>query len=82
MSDLSTQEALDLLADVAGVLVIGPLTPFGTLDLDSLMLIEWISLLEDKLDTEFNIRDLDMFELRDLPASDVVDVLRKRAVTG
>lgn len=82
MSDLPTQDALDLLADVAGIPGIGQRTPFGSLDLDSLMLIEWIALLEEKFDREFDIRDLDVSELRDLPVTDVVDVLRKRAVTA
>lgn len=82
MSDLPTQDALDLLADVAGIAALSPATTFGSLDLDSLMLIEWISLLEDKLDLQLDIRDLDLSELRDLPISDVVEVLRTRAVTA
>jgi acyl carrier protein len=82
MLEVPTQDALDLLADVAGVPDISPQAPFGTLELDSLMLIEWVSMLEDKFDREFDVRDLDMSALRDMPVSDVVDVLRTRALTA
>jgi acyl carrier protein len=80
MNDLSTLEALEMLTEVSGVTDIDPETNFGALSLDSLMLIEWVSMLEEKLDVEFNIRDLDISELSGLSISDVLGALRKRAV--
>jgi acyl carrier protein len=79
MNNMSTPEALEMLSEVAGLAEINPDTEFGTLGLDSLMVIEWVSLLEEKLDVDFNIRDLDLSELSPLSISDVVDGLRKRA---
>jgi hypothetical protein len=40
------------------------------------MLIEWISMLEDKLDAEVNIKDLDIEYLGTRSISEVMDVLR------
>lgn len=82
MNDVSTPEAIEMLAEVSGIPDIDQKTEFGALSLDSLMLIEWVSLLEEKLDVEFNIRDLDISELRALSIADVLDALRGRAVSG
>jgi acyl carrier protein len=80
MNGVSASEALEMLAEVSGVTNIGPDTEFGKLSLDSLMLIEWVSLLEEKLDTELNIRDLDIQELSELNIGEVLDVLLKLVV--
>ena len=80
MNNVSVSEALEMLAEVAGVTGISPETEFGKLGLDSLMLIEWVSLLEEKLDAELNIRDLDLQEISNLSISDVLDRLLKLAV--
>jgi acyl carrier protein len=52
------------------------------LHLDSLMLVEWVSMLEEKLCVELDIRDLDIQELSGLSISDVLDKLRERAVVA
>jgi acyl carrier protein len=80
MNDVSAPEALELLAEVAGTGAISPETAFGTLSLDSLTLIEWVSLLEEKLDVDLNIRDLDIAALNELSIGAVIDKLRDRAV--
>lgn len=82
MNDVSTPEALEMLAEVSGVDDIDPGTKFATLSLDSLELIEWVSMLEEKLDVEFNIRDLDISQLGTLSIADVLDALRERAVSA
>ena len=79
MKNVSTPEAIEMLSEVSGLPGIEPATRFGSLNLDSLMLIEWVSLLEEKIDVEFNIRDLDLTQLTDLSIDDVVDDLRQRA---
>ncbi|HLK01951.1 MAG TPA: acyl carrier protein [Streptosporangiaceae bacterium] len=80
MNEVSAPEALELLAEVAGTDTISPDTTFGTLSLDSLTLIEWVSLLEEKLDVDLNIRDLDITALNELSIGAVIDQLRDRAV--
>lgn len=80
MNDMSTQEALEMLMDVSGVIDINPMMKFGALQLDSLTMIEWVSMLEEKLEVELDIRDLDIPELSGRSISDVLDILRKRAV--
>jgi acyl carrier protein len=82
LNDVSTPEALEMLGEVSGIADIDQQTEFGKLSLDSLMLIEWVSLLEEKLNLEFNIRDLDITELGTLSIGDVLDVLRDRVVTA
>ena len=82
LNDVSTPEALEMLGEVSGIPDIDQQTEFGNLSLDSLMLIEWVSLLEEKLDIEFNIRDLDITELGTLSIGDVLDVLRDRVITA
>jgi acyl carrier protein len=82
MNNLSTPEALDMLTEISGVPDIGPETEFGALGVDSIMLVEWISRLEEKLDVDLNIRDLDIHELSSHSISDVLDTLRSRAVSA
>jgi acyl carrier protein len=82
MNNLPTNEALEMLAEVAGVPEIDPATKFGALSLDSLELIEWVSMLEEKVDTEFNIRELNLVALQDLSMSSVLDQLAALAVNA
>jgi acyl carrier protein len=82
MNNLPTNEALEMLAEVAGVPTIDPATKFGELSLDSLELIEWVSMLEEKVDTEFNIRELNLVALQELSMSSVLDQLAALAVTA
>jgi acyl carrier protein len=79
---MSTQEAIEMLIEVSGAVDIDPGTEFGALQLDSLMLVEWVSMLEEKLSVELDIRDLDIQELNGLSISDVLDMMRKRAVVA
>jgi acyl carrier protein len=76
MNEVSVSEAIEMLDGICSVPDIGPDTEFGNLGLDSLMLIEWISMLEDKLDAEVNIKDLDIEYLGTRSISEVMDVLR------
>jgi acyl carrier protein len=80
MKDVSAQQALEMLADVSGVADLAPETEFAKLKLDSLMLIEWVSMLEESLDADLDIRHLDMRELESMSVSDVIEALRKRIV--
>lgn len=80
MNDVSTPEAIEMLSEVSGVSGIEPATKFGSLNLDSLMLIEWVSLIEETIDVEFNIRDLDLTGLTELSINDVLEGLRQRAI--
>jgi acyl carrier protein len=82
VNDMSTQEAIEMLIEVSGAVGIDPGTEFGALQLDSLMLVEWVSMLEEKLSVELDIRDLDIQELNGLSISDVLDMMRKRAVVA
>lgn len=80
MNSVSASEALEMLAEVSGITGVSPETEFGKLGLDSLMMIEWVSLLEEKLGTDLNIRNLDFQELNDLSINDVLNTLLERAV--
>ncbi len=82
MKDISPQQALEILANVSGVADLAPEAEFVKLDLDSLMLIEWISMIEESLDIIVDIRDLGLQELEGLSVSDVIEVLRKRVVNA
>jgi acyl carrier protein len=82
MNNLPTNEALEMLAEVAGVPEIDPSAKFGSLSLDSLELIEWVSMLEEKVDTEFNIRELNLVALQDLSMSSVLDQLAALAANA
>ncbi len=82
MKDVSVQQAVEMLADVCGVAGLVPEAGFGELDLDSLALIEWVSMLEEGLEAELDIRDLDMQELGGLSVGGVVEALRRRVAGG
>jgi acyl carrier protein len=82
MTDVPVPEAIEMLTEVSGISDISPDRKFGTLSLDSLTLIDWVSKLEDELDVEFNIKDLDMSGFTNLRISEVVEALRKLAVTA
>jgi acyl carrier protein len=82
VNDLSAQEAVEMLIEISGTAGIDPGTEFGRLQLDSLMLVEWVSILEEKLGVELDIRDLDIQELSGRSISDVLDMLRERAVVA
>lgn len=78
MNDVSSQQALEVLADVAELPDLTLDTRFGTLKLDSLMLVEWVSVLEEKLDAELDIRDLSILDLESLSIGEAIESLRKR----
>jgi acyl carrier protein len=80
MNSVSASEALEMLAEVSGITDVSPETEFGKLGLDSLMMIEWVSLLEEKLGSDLNIRNMDFQELNDLSINDVLNTLLERAV--
>lgn len=82
MKDVSAQQALEVLADVADLPDLTLDTGFGTLKLDSLMLVEWISVLEEKLDAELDIRDLSMQDLESMSIGDAIESVRKRVVSA
>jgi acyl carrier protein len=78
MSDVSTEEAVQMLAEVAGTSGIDPETEFGSLGIDSLQAVEWLTMLEERFGVEFNLRDFDMSVFTDHSVSDVLDLLRKQ----
>jgi acyl carrier protein len=80
MNSVSISEALEMLAEVSDITGVSPETQFGKLGLDSLVMIEWVSLLEEKLGSDLNIRNLDFQELNDLSINDVLNTLLERAV--
>lgn len=82
MKAISAQQALDMLADVSEASDLALETEFGTLKLDSLTLIEWISMLEEEIDVELDIRNLSMQDLEALSIGDVIEALRNRVVSA
>lgn len=82
MNDVPVSDAVEMLAEVSGIPSLDPESKFGALDLDSLMLIEWVSMLEERFGVEFDIRDLAMSELDALSIGDAIAALGKRAVSA
>ncbi|HEY2576015.1 MAG TPA: acyl carrier protein [Streptosporangiaceae bacterium] len=82
MNDVSISEALDMLTDVSGVEDVSPQMTLQALHLDSLQLVEWVSLLEEKLDVDLDIRQLNTTEFEDRSISDILDMLKKRAASA
>jgi acyl carrier protein len=75
-------EAIEMLVEVSEVPEIHPDTEFETLELDSLQSVEWLSMLEDRLGVEFNIREMDFSVFIGSSVRDVVDELYKQAVAS
>lgn len=68
-----------MLVEVSEIHEITPSTKFETLGLDSLQSIEWLSMLEDKLGVEFNLRDMDFSVFTGSTVSVVVAELHRQA---
>jgi acyl carrier protein len=82
MKEVSVPEATGMLGEVSGRRDLGPDVVLKTLRLDSLQLIEWLSMLEDKLEIEFDIRALDFYSFAEKSIGDVVRVLHEYAATA
>lgn len=79
MKDFPISEAINMLIEVSDFPDITPGTKFGTLGIDSLMAIDWLTMLEDRFDVEFNLRDLDFNEFNSHTVSEVVAEVRRQA---
>jgi acyl carrier protein len=78
VNDLPILEALEALTEISDITDVDPEAKFGSLGFDSLMVIDWISTLEERLNVEFNITDLDTSGLGDLSIRSVVEMLYGR----
>jgi acyl carrier protein len=82
MNDLTIAEALEALTEVSGIDDIDPEEKFRSLDLDSLMVIDWISAVEGKLGVDFDTASLDMSGLGDLGIREVIELLYRRVIAA
>ncbi|MFF7987485.1 acyl carrier protein [Streptomyces sp. NPDC007901] len=71
-----------MLSEVRGFLVPSADVEFGSVGLDSLQTIEWLSMLEDRLGFYFDLEDLDFHSLRRQSIADVLQFLNKTAAGG
>ncbi|MFF4118057.1 acyl carrier protein [Streptomyces sp. NPDC001714] len=71
-----------MLSEVRGFLVSSADVEFGSVGLDSLQTIEWLSMLEDRLGFYFDLEDLDFHSLRRQSIADVLQFLNKTAAGG
>lgn len=76
MNDVSVSEALEMLTSVSGASDINSDAKLGTLGLDSLEMVEWLSMLERKIGAQFKLDELDFEELNVLSMNDVLAALR------
>lgn len=82
MENVTLTEAIEMLTEVSDAQDIYPDTKFETLGMDSLQSIEWLSMLEDRLGVEFNLRDMDFSIFNGSTVSDVLDELHKQAAAS
>ena len=75
MGQVSVPEAIEMLAEVTDARDVSAATPFGDLGLDSLKSIEWLTLLEDHLGIQFDLRNLDFHRFGRMSVGEVVDSL-------
>jgi acyl carrier protein len=80
MPDVPIEEVMDSIREVSGVDDVAPDTNLGSLELDSLQIIEWISILEEKLDMTLDLGDLDFNDFRDQSISEAVRSLQDLAM--
>ena len=76
MNNVSVAEALEMLTSVSGASDIDSDAKLGTLGLDSLEMVEWLSMLERKIGAQFKLDELDFEELNVLSMNDVLAALR------
>jgi acyl carrier protein len=79
MDNVSFAEAVEMLVEISGISGIRSETKLGELGLDSLQVIEWVGMLEERLDVEFNLQDIDMGVFTDRSVSDVLDEFNEQA---
>jgi acyl carrier protein len=82
MDIVSAPEALDMLAEVLGIPVPDADVAFGTLKMDSLQTIEWLTMIEDRLGVVYDLKDLNFHALAEQSIGDVVEFLHKLALTA
>lgn len=82
MTEISVPEALGMLAEISGRRDLDADVVFGTLGLDSLQSIEWLTMLEDGLGIEFDLRALDFYTFAEKSVGDVLGVLYEYAATA
>lgn len=79
MNEVSVPDAIAMLAKISGRSDLGPDVMYGSLGLDSLQSVEWLTMLEDGLGIEFDLRELDFYAFAQKSIGDVLAVLYKSA---
>ncbi|MHC3475568.1 acyl carrier protein [Streptomyces sp. 7R007] len=84
MREVSVPEAIAMLHEVVNVPDIHADTEFGSLGLDSLKSIEWLSMIEDRVGFEFDLQQLNFHAFGRMSIGEVVDALHQQvaAATG
>ena len=82
MVQISKEDVLDSLEEASGISNIDLDASFADLGLDSLMIIEWISMFEEKFDASVDIEHLDFSKFSGLNVSQVIEKMRKLAIAG
>lgn len=75
MRQVTQDQAIDILYDITGMENITPQTRFGDLGLDSLDIIEWITGLEEQLDTHLEVSTIDFRMWKDRTVGAVLDLI-------
>ncbi|MGW1998288.1 acyl carrier protein [Embleya sp. NPDC001921] len=75
METVSAPEALDMLAEVLGTPVPDADVAFGTLKMDSLQTVEWLTMIEDRLGFVYDLKDLNFHELAEQSVGEVLEFL-------
>ncbi|OLB81833.1 MAG: hypothetical protein AUI14_01975 [Actinobacteria bacterium 13_2_20CM_2_71_6] len=79
MRPVTTDQAIEFLNEISGFPGIHAETTFGELGLDSLGLIEWITMLEEHLAVDLDVRSIDFRLFDDKSIAAVLDVIHQHA---
>ena len=81
MRDVSAPRAIGMLAEILGRKDLAPDAMFGSLGLDSLQSAEWLTMIEDELEIEFDLRQIDYYAFSEKSVGDVLASLYEYAAT-